>query len=1054
MGSAAASRVLCGISAAFLCAVPALAQQQAAALPQTPAAPAVAQAPAPPRSVRDVLALLEKNKPSQTKVDADKAAADQAIPDTLSGTEKVDAYHSRGMAAYRLGRIKQAREDLAESVKLSETEAYQGKAGLYQDLSIAEQASGNLKRAIELRTQALNTTQYAGQKVAFQASLALTLAFSGDLEGAEQGLTAAEAALTELGQKSGRGSGGRNAQQFMPFYKGIIERARGNVASMRGKPTPADQAYAASIASLDPIVGAGLKDPNGRPTPVASVRDYALSDRALNMLRLDRPIEAEIMARQALANRLPESGTYSVDSANLLQRLGMVIAEQGRTDDAVLISKAVLEILEKVGAGGASMAGAQAQASLARAYMVKGKWQDAQAGFTAVQARFADDKELWNRRFASDPDVALTAIKSGQIAEGRALAERAVARATQRLGPRHYGTAEAIGIQAMGASAAGEPKVAMELFARSVPTLLQRSRQSQDETTGRAMRDLRRQMILQAYIDTLMTISGTPAEQEAKVNAADEAFRVADIVRGQAVQAALAQSAARATIADPALAELARREQDAQKEIAGLNGILTNLLAAGEGDANPGAVQALRAQIDGLRDERGKLASEIEKRFPDYAELINPKHVGIEQVRAVLKPGEALIAFYVGDHKSYVWAIPQSGDVVVATVNMGEQKLSEQVALLRSALDPSAATVEDIPPYDVAAAYALYQAFLAPVEKGWLNAKSLIVVSDGALSFLPLSILPTKPVPALKDSAVVFSSYRSVPWLARTHAVTAVPSVASLKALRAAPARAAKDPFVGFGDPYFNAEQAAQGAKDTGETQLAMRGGKVPLVRRNASVAEADSTRLGNLPRLADTRSELLNIARALKADPQKDVFLGKDANTERVKTMPLQNYRVLAFATHGLVPGELDGLAEPALAMSAPDVAGVPGDGLLKLDDIIGLKLDADWVVLSACNTAAGDGAGAEAVSGLGRAFFYAGTRAILATGWPVHSASAAKLTAELFRRQAGDAQVGRAEALRQAMVAIIDGKGYEDQGSGKEVFAYAHPLFWAPYSLYGDGG
>ena len=1048
-------RVLHAFPLAFVFAAASASAQQSAALPQ---APVSAAAPAPPRSVRDVLALLEKSKPSQAKVDADRAMAEQVVPDTLTGSERITALHQRGMAAYRLGRIKQAREDLSEAMKLAETEAFTGKAGLYQDLSVAEQAGGNLRRALELRTLALNTTQYAGQKVAFQASLALLLAASGDLEAAEQSLAAAESSLAELGRGGGRGPAGGGTRgggpQFMSFYKGIIERARGNVLSLRGKPGQADTSYAASITALDPLIDAGLKDPNGRPTPVRTTRDYAMSDRAMNMLRLDRPIEAEIMARQALASRLSEQGTYSAETANTLQRLGMIIAEEGRTDDAVLIAKAVLEIMDKIGASGASMVGAQAQATLARAFMVKGKWKEAQDSFAAVQARFADDTELWNRRFGADPDVALTAVKAGQVVEGRALADRAVARATQRLGPRHYGTAEATGIQAMAVAAGGEPKQAMELFARSVPTLLQRSRQSQDESTGRAMRDLRRQMILQAYIETLMAISGTPLEQEAKLNAAEEAFRVADIVRGQSVQAALAQSAARATIADPALADLARREQDAQKEIAGLNGILSNLLAAGEGDANPGAVQALRAQIDGLRDERGKLAAEIEKRFPDYAELINPKSVGIAQIRAVLKPGEALIAFYVGDRKSYVWAIPQAGEIAVATVPIGEQKLGEQVALLRSALDPSASTVEDIPAFDVAAAYEIYRAFLAPVEKGWQNAKNLIVVADGALSFLPLSILPTKPVPALKDSAVVFSSYRSVPWLARTHAVTSVPSVASLKALRASPARAAKEPFVGFGDPYFNAEQAAQGAKDGGETQLAMRGGKVPLVRRNASVAEADSTRLANLPRLADTRGELLNIARALKADPQKDVFLGKEANTERVKTMPLKDYRVLAFATHGLVPGELDGLAEPALAMSAPDVAGVQGDGLLKLDDILSLKLDADWVVLSACNTAAGDGAGAEAVSGLGRAFFYAGTRAILATGWPVHSASAAKLTSELFRRQAGDAQASRAEALRQAMVALIDGKGYEDQGSGKEVFAYAHPLFWAPYSLYGDGG
>ncbi len=158
-------------------------------------------------------------------------------------------------------------------------------------------------------------------------------------------------------------------------------------------------------------------------------------------------------------------------------------------------------------------------------------------------------------------------------------------------------------------------------------------------------------------------------------------------------------------------------------------------------------------------------------------------------------------------------------------------------------------------------------------------------------------------------------------------------------------------------------------------------------------------------------------------------------------------------FATHGLVPGELDGLHQPALALSAPDVAGVPGDGLLTMEEILALKLDADWVVLSACNTGAGAGAGAEAASGLGRAFFYAGTRAILVTNWSVHSASARELVSDLFRRQTADPKLTRGEALRQATMALLDGPGFEGR-DGKTLFSYAHPLFWAPYTIIGDGG
>ena len=121
-------------------------------------------------------------------------------------------------------------------------------------------------------------------------------------------------------------------------------------------------------------------------------------------------------------------------------------------------------------------------------------------------------------------------------------------------------------------------------------------------------------------------------------------------------------------------------------------------------------------------------------------------------------------------------------------------------------------------------------------------------------------------------------------------------------------------------------------------------------------------------------------------------------------------------------------------------------------MGEILGLKLNADWVVLSACNTGSGQGAGAEAVSGLGQAFFYAGTRALLVSNWPVETTSAKALTTDLFKRQADDPTLTRAEALRQAMLALIDGPGFVDEG--KAVFSYAHPLFWAPLTLIGDGG
>jgi CHAT domain-containing protein len=155
-------------------------------------------------------------------------------------------------------------------------------------------------------------------------------------------------------------------------------------------------------------------------------------------------------------------------------------------------------------------------------------------------------------------------------------------------------------------------------------------------------------------------------------------------------------------------------------------------------------------------------------------------------------------------------------------------------------------------------------------------------------------------------------------------------------------------------------------------------------------------------------------------------------------------------FATHGLVPGELDGLTQPALALSSPEVTGDKDDGLLTMDKVLTLKLDADWVVLSACNTATGEGAGSEAVSGLGRAFFYAGARALLVSNWPVDSAASRNMMTDLFTRQQQSKDISKAELLRQAMLNQIDQGGMKEGNTLR--YAYAHPLFWAPFIVVGD--
>jgi len=336
-------------------------------------------------------------------------------------------------------------------------------------------------------------------------------------------------------------------------------------------------------------------------------------------------------------------------------------------------------------------------------------------------------------------------------------------------------------------------------------------------------------------------------------------------------------------------------------------------------------------------------------------------------------------------------------------------------------------------------------------------------VAHGPLGQLPFSALPTAPIRLSQEKGELFGNYRKVPWLIRKVSITRLPSASSFITLRTLPeANPSRKAFIGFGDPFFNPGQLARSKKGrttlkdnlaSQETKLHVRGIRITETG-NLDSENITSCHLDSLNRLPDTAQEIKSIAQALGADLATDIFTGEKASERQVKSMDLSDWRVIAFATHALLPGDLDGLDQPALALCSPSVTGDDEDGLLTMGEIMKLRMNADWVVLSACNTGAANGAGAEAVSGLGRAFFYAGTRAILVSMWPVETTSARKLTSDLFGFQKEDKNLSRARALRKSMLELIDGPGFKDQATGKIVASYAHPLFWAAFILMGDNG
>ena len=1062
---ATTARVLCAILAAALTATLALQAAMAGrdkpddTYPTTaPATGSVAEpngdpaiAP-PPRRIGDITAILDEYELTDPEhARRDEVAADAAVPAGLDGAERIDFLRLRGLAAGRIGRVGQQLSDLAEAVRLALEGHYPDKSRLLYDLSHAEARSGNWADAIVHRSQAIGSIpkKHRGRIIVWNNSLARLYAASGDIARADQIFAKVEQLLEEARQW--RGWGRKGAHWRATFYY-----ARGKVLDLRGQYEEAEEAYRAALDALAEFDQASsdekIVDPEFR---IDNLR--ALLGR--NLLYQNRLVAAEIEVRGGLLRTLARGGRYTADTAVLVGRLARVVLEQGRTREAELLARAHVEIYESMGARRDSYSLARARDLLATTLIARGKWKKALAVYETIAADMSGDRAFFDRTFGTNLDWALAELRAGEVESARDRATRAAENLTGRVGAKHYDAAEARGVLAIAIAAAGDHRKAATLFAESLPILLSRSRRSSDENVTRATRAVRRTEILEGYIGLLAEVSGTALEAELGIDAAAEAFRMADTARGQSVQRALTANAARAAASDPDLAALARREQDALTRIGALNGLLVDLMAAPADQRDADAILDLRTRIDRLRSTRATLVEEIEARFPDYAQLVNPKPASLEEAQASLRLGEALIATYLGPDRSYLWAIPAEGAPVFATTDDGRRAIADHVALLRASLEPNASTIAEVPPFDLVEGHELYSRLLAPVASGWKDARNLLVVADGPLGFLPFSVLVTEPYPEVREMEPYFAGYREVPWLARTHAITVLPSVASLYALRRLPpGTAERKAFVGFGDPYFSLEQASQAAEIAeGGDSLAVRGaGSTTLVLRDLRRPEDDdvSVDLGRLPRLFDTREELRGVALALGADPATDLFLGAAASETAVKSMSLADYRVLAFATHGLVPGDLDGLTEPALALSAPEVAGGGGDGLLTLSEVLALELDADWVVLSACNTGLGDGAGAEAVSGLGRAFFYAGTRALLVSNWPVHSRAAKELTTELFRRQAAEPGIGRAEALRQAMMAMVDGPGYVEPGTGRTLFSYAHPLFWAPFSLVGDGG
>lgn len=899
------------------------------------------------------------------------------------------------------------------------------------DAAMEEFLNGNYALSLQMAQAAAGASRDNQQAAICHSLWAFFLAESGDFKSSEQTLGSADRYYSD---RPGDDMMAHNAKVFS------INFARASIANAKGDADTARSYYFRALV----------------PAQTVSLRSMGRWREGIVQIGLARAfiwsghlLAAENWIREAIALLYTHSvgGTMTREYRLLSHGLiaySDILFEQGRFDDAEKTARCAMNMLTEQCVPTDSLVRARARQTLAIALLAQGRWQEALEQFEAIQRDMATDPDAFDRNFGTSRDWGSALLKAGRADEALSLLDKARIRARQRYGLDHYVVAEIEGLIGLANLEKGWWQDAMVLFEHAVPVLLRKWRDKDGESMNQSGRNPRLVMIVDAYLELLV---GSGSTENAL-----KSLAVAGGLQSQTVARSLASSAARFSVSDAVLMDLIRKRQDLELKMAAVQNRLTRVIQAPDQLQNADVRKQLFEETETLRSAIKSLDVTIMDRFPDYDAIVNPGVMETAQVRAMLHANEALIYVFTGQAKSYIWALPKNGSIRVHTAELGVNQIAGMVSRLRDGLDPGGIrTLGDIPTFDLQTAYELYAQLLEPVEDGWKHATSLLVVTPGALGQIPLSILPTASANLGPDRGALFSNYKNVPWLSRNYSVTVLPSIATLAAVRSLPpARKNRKTFAGFGDPLFSEGQdvAIQATVSRPSvTQGELRQRSIRIVQ-NISLDNPDLVHVGleMLAPLPDTAEEVRSIARTLAADPDRDVFLGAYASEHRVKNMHLADRRILVFATHGLVPGDLDGLTQPALAMSFPRLTENPDDdGLLTMGEIMGLKLDADLVVLSACNTAAGNGRGTEAISGLGQSFFYAGVRTLLVTAWPVETTSAKSLTTALFKRLVSYPDLHRAEVLRQTVSAIMD-------APARNGFCYAHPIFWAPYMLVGD--
>ena len=487
------------------------------------------------------------------------------------------------------------------------------------------------------------------------------------------------------------------------------------------------------------------------------------------------------------------------------------------------------------------------------------------------------------------------------------------------------------------------------------------------------------------------------------VELVNKAFKAHQLAKESKAARALALSSSRFSASNNKIKTILKKIQNNEILRTDLEDELSDILQLSNENRDLKRVNDIRDTLQLLKTENDNGTYLLNKQFPSFVNYTAPSSLEVTKATQLVKDDHMLVSYHIGEDKLTTFIIAK-GSFYLLESEISKEKLISLVKQIRKFTDPS--NLFDDYNYDLA--HYLFQTLFPFPDSFWEGVNHLILVPTGPLLSLPFATLVTN-----QDN----SSYEKANWLIKKVSISYLPSISSLDFFKEKEKREFNANFVGIGDPILS-----------NYTVDTLRGSFNQIMQ------------LRNFSSLPETREELKKIAKSLNQSDES-LYLGDRARESIVKNIDYSKKNIVMFATHGVLSGEITNIYEPALILTPPHEISDEDDGVLTASEIMGLELNADWVLLSACNTAAGDKPNAEGLSGLAKAFFYAGSKSLLVSQWYVESKSAVTLTTGIFNEIKISPEITKAKALQNSILNLIQNTNY------------SHPFFWAPFILVGDG-